>query len=212
MLLGAKENKSDCSALKDYFISQPAINITSCTSSAIEFVASGYLDLYDKDYVENMLSNKNSYIFSIDCSFNKSDIKEILKAIFVDEKYKIRTQAQFILQSDPLRIKAIRGAINGDRNVVVPNPHLDGHGCMGGNDVLVATAIKNRDVQTMLDIAVSSTHNINFADSIVVTTFIRYLASHQNTSFLQDEDGVCVTVSQLLEAERKAERCRAELN
>ena len=112
------------SEVMEYFLGNKRLYLEEVYDTDVTFSVKGYLAYYDRDAVERVLKNKNSYVF-IDRSGNEytaiapARMVKLLKAVFLDEKLKLRICAAFRLSA--------RNGVTALTNHAFPTPEFSGY-------------------------------------------------------------------------------------
>jgi hypothetical protein len=121
-------------------------------------------------------------------------MKALYKAIFGDTpQYKLRICAAYTAD-----IKTGLKALDHydfppESANYLPNPHIQNHGCIGNYAVKFQEYMKRHDYLGAIDQAVVSARNLNFHDSIVISTFVSQLSHNSSVKCLEKTDGTLLT-------------------
>lgn len=183
-------NGSENSEIMDYFLCNKNLFLNSVNGNNIDFNIVGYLEYFDQDYAETVISNKNSclyYAHDID-----NDIAErIYRAIFIDEVLRVKFCASFTFQiNGNIRANDSRDYSGKDYKECMPNPHLDLYRCLGGAELVINELLLKRDYIGAIEQCVAATKNLNLSDSIVVEQFARILFYGRNNGGTRNN--VCI--------------------
>lgn len=141
---------------------------------SVDYMISSTLDYYDADELKRIFDRENSYIHSREDA--QGDFgRKMLKALFLDEKAKLRTQCTFTLTNyeglEPYtyEVQPPYAATH------FPHPHLVYYGCLGGNREYIIKFLKDGNWDLAIEQTIAASQNINFGDSTVVTRFMNEL-------------------------------------
>lgn len=186
--------KDEDSEILQFFLRNEKIDLISVNDQELRFICTGYLNDFDEDTAEGTINNRNSVLYGNRRILNKDDLYRFYKAVFLDQTIKIRTCAAYKMM--------LHGSLNGLRgysfpdsyNKCFPNPHIQGHGCVGGYGVDAGKAISKQDYLTALNICCMSVCNLNFRDGVVLGTFVNNLFSENgwNRRCVELPDGTVV--------------------
>ena len=183
-----RENGTDKTILE--YVNNADIHIVPSENDDLRFWVSGVIETWDQDAFEAILDNPYSYM-----SLYNRNTAELLKAIFIDEKFKIRTCAAYYLKE---------GYAVGIRNFefpdddCLPNTHINRYSCMGAFESLVAEAMAKGDILSAMEYCVQSAYSLNVNDSVVMKGFIDELEKTKKPC-LMDNNGVVYTPLEALE-------------
>jgi hypothetical protein len=172
----------DKSELVDYFVCNKNIQFININQNhKLHFAASGYLSYWDKDLASRTISNKDSFVYQLydddDDDFLLNDpveLEKLLKAIFIDESLKLRICASFTIDlRDGVSPVSYTSSLKKIFPDCMPNPHIDRYNCMGNYIVSANELIMENDHIGVIELCISSTCSLNWADSTVMETFIK---------------------------------------
>lgn len=199
-ILSALENATgeERHELMDYFLSNPKLYVKEVQNHCISYFVGGYCDNWDPDNFESCFNNKQSVIFTAFSDNrgglieSKDDYELLLKAIFVDEKIKIKMVSAWKCGYG-CGIRPISDATYPAQfEDYLPNPHLHHYGCMGSFERDLNKAANEHNYVMAVDITSYENGNINWVDSIVVPEFMRDLITTRKKCF-ELPDGASVT-------------------
>lgn len=189
-------NSNNNSELMQYFICNKYLNIISCSNNTFNYISTGYLEYYDIDLFERCLKNKNSYFYTDMPSQYSSDlIEKLLSSLFGDNrklKIKVCAEFEFCLYGT---IRPIQNSkYLSDFSNHLAHPHLNKYACLGSNSIYINEFMRDKKYIEAIEQTVASIKNINFADTVVSSAFIRELFN-SNKKFLELPDGNSVSSS-----------------
>lgn len=184
--------------LCEYFDSRKQIGVHSVNAmsgggKSLQYYIVETLDYYDKDEFIEQYKNTSS-TFNLNAT---PEIKEIFKAIFIEQKGKFRVDCVFKLDNLS-SLTVVRGARpNGTSYKNLPHPHLVNYGCLGANQTPINKFMLNGDWELALDQTIAAAKNINFGDSTVLRSFIEDIESkYTGCRCIITEDGKEMTPEQ----------------
>lgn len=161
----------------DFFKNHKSIDISRIykSGSAIDFNTIDYfvsdtIEYYDQSAFERMYNNDYSCIGEA-----SPQIRQILFAIFMENKGAIRVEAGFRL-TDLTKIEALKHARSGDTSHThLAHPHITHFACLGGNEQHIRSGLLKGDWDLALEQTIAATKNLNFGDATVIEYFINDL-------------------------------------
>ena len=193
-------NSSEDSEIMEYFLCNDRLVLINVTDTSILFGVKTYIEYFNEDMVESVLSNKNSYIYAPDgrrCNryIPEESMEKLIKAIFIDQTLKIKVCAAY--QFDLNGSVAARQNFNFDHNFhdCMPNPHIDGYHCLGNYQRTINELLAKRDYITAIEQCIASAKSLNFGDSPVMNLFFKAiykLGSNYNNKCIELPDGSVV--------------------
>ena len=191
----------ESSELMEYFIANRKLRLASVDGTQVQFYVNGYLEFFDSDMAESMISNRHGYVYrngEYDTDKGR-DMKALMNEIFVSDtpRMKIRTCAAYRLD--------IHGGVDGlsdyrfdvsDRDRL-PNPHINRYSCLGNYVRVIRTRLSERDYIGAIEQCVASCASLNFGDSTVMEHFMRSMWESMNGNgrkFIELQDGSVLSV------------------
>lgn len=172
--LEAKIASGSGGELGEYFMSNKSLKFLGVEDGNIKFAAVGNMTYWDEDMAGRVIDNLSSSLYdgvSSRSSFEKEDLREFYKAIFIDQTIKWRTCAVFTLRPGRSVDRPHPYSFGHEFDTYMPNTHIDRYGCIGTNDGIIDDAIVNHDYIAAVEQCVASAMSFNFADSTVSRTF-----------------------------------------
>jgi len=181
------------SELAEYFMCNKNLTITRVVGTKIEFVAHGYVDIYDIEAFETYVGNHRGYFYSgLSNAVSPAQMEKLYTAIFSECKYKLRICAAYTADMRT-GLRAFRDYVfPHESRTYFPNPHIQGFGCIGSYGGLFQESMQKRDYVGAIDQAVVSARNINFYDSAVIAAFARDF-SRTTIKCLERPDGTLLS-------------------
>lgn len=181
--------------LLEFFDQHKSLSLISVDGDTIKFGITELLEYYDEDEFITAYENKRSYIHSYD-----SDIIKLVYAICADHKGTFVTNAVFTLESMRY-VNMVSGTMSTEE--ALPHPHIYFHGCGGGNDQYYSKFADRGEWQLAIEQAIGATKNLNFGDTTVVGSMLRWLNSHRDEKCVQTPDGKLLSVNEFLQVINK---------
>lgn len=189
------------SELMGYLIRNSRISVHSVDNNYLTVVAKDCFEYYDEDMVERVLENSYSDVYgwvSDESDIDTSEMVELLRAVFLDKKLKIRTSAAYRLE--------IGGGVTGlghfDDGVMfkdsIPNPHIHYYECLGDYVRTFNQLMAGNDYIGAVDQCLASVRSLNWGDSCVMEKFFRDMYSNE-FSCVELPDGTTVYPSDAIE-------------
>lgn len=165
----------------NYFLANKNMVLVKCNSSSLEFYSYGWLDNFDpekakatfgRDHMSSWLENNEEY------GISKEDAKRLYKAIFLEDKVKIRLWSHFKLSLRGRDGESFIQVIGGtdcppEIQNALPNPHHCYNSCIGDHRSFINQAMRRRDIVGALAQCLEATKGVN----IMEAASYRYLAS-----------------------------------
>lgn len=141
-------------------------------SQNIDEIVTGPMTFYEQDELEILLSNSFSNYVNVEF------IKQFLKDIFIDKKYKLYCGVHtfFPLNRNNARLELEResGSFYKSHNLF-PNPHLQFYNCTGDYKPKLVQAIMDTDILMYNNILLASIKTYNFRDATVFSQLCHML-------------------------------------
>lgn len=174
-LSGTKE--SDCDELIDVLDSHKNLTVEEVSYGDIYYRVVDTLEFYNTESINTTLS------------FMSDEIR----GIFIDKLGLIRVKAVFELSS----VKTVSPVSHNSPFAVhyqsfedaMPNPHIYGYGCSGGNDYYYEEYAQSGDYDLAIDQSIAATKNINLKDTTVARYMFGWMFSNQDTKCIYIPDG-----------------------
>lgn len=172
--------------LTEFFTHNKALHIIKAEKGIVEYVATGYLNSYDPEFLDSCLNNSKSYFHDnyAGAIISANDTIKLIKAVFnPNPMCKIKVYAAFELRLggslEPIKNYEFPLWLN----TYMPHPHLDAMACLGGNSQYINEAMSKQDYIIAISQTMAATRNIYFGDNSAV----KHLLSR-----LRTEDPVCI--------------------
>lgn len=159
----------------EYFLSNRNLSLISCDGTEVKIVARGYMMFFDEENARCVIDNDNGIMYrpegdSLDHIIPTSDMKALLRSVFIDRKIKIRVCAYYCLT--PGGVMTSSGFSYGDEFMdCTPNPHIDRYSCIGGYEEAINTLIMEGDYIGATEQCLASCQSLNFGDPYVMKEF-----------------------------------------
>lgn len=197
-LLYALENTEDKTKELRAFLESCGEKLTGLRfdSNRLYFAYRTELMYYEPELLQRYFDSTRS-----NCVTNASDaIKQLLKDIFINKKYKVMIESGAYIDLSNDRIAYIDPMNITHKPVIgIPNPHHRHYNCWGDNAPSITKALIDNDYIAAITIAFAAMSGINISDTAVLSKFIdsdiRY--TYKNTPFLKDtETGELISVAE----------------
>ena len=196
-LLASFINSSSANEVNDklieYVIHHKDITIEYVEGDSICLVVCGYIDSYDIEALEQYMVNYNGFLYTnLNPLITMSQMKTLYKAVFIEEKYKLRICAAYKANMK-LGLKAFREYRFSQEFVsYFANPHIHKYGCLGTFSGRFMECLFDKDYIGAFNQIVLSTRNLNFCDSSVMSYFAETF-SKTSKRCLESVNGVLLT-------------------
>lgn len=165
------------SEIMEYFLVNKNLVLENTRGNDITFSASTYIEYFDEDAAETLIENKHSFLYDVDrgSDIPKEDMRALLRAIFVDQRLKVKTCASYTI-TIPGNVHANGGHTFGHEfSTSMPNPHIQGYSCLGNYTRQITEFMKNGNYIGAIEQCVASAKSLSFHDSTVMELFMRIL-------------------------------------
>jgi hypothetical protein len=206
----AIKNHGDESELMSYFMCNKNLSIINVSGTGIEFVAHGYADIFDEEAFDKFVKNHNGYMYAkLSPRVSKPQMEKLYRAIFGGEnKYKLRICAAYNadMKSGLSAIKHY--TFPPESETYLENTHIQQFGCIGSYAARFQEFMRKKDYVGAISQAVIPARNLNFYDSVVISTFASQLSCTSKTC-IEKTDGTLITpYDAILELEGGVEQCQ----
>ena len=160
----------------EYFLVNKNLVLESTRGNDITFSVSTYLEYFDEDAAETMINKKDSYLYERGRSnIPVEDMRSLLKAIFIDQKLRIKTCASYTI-TIPGGVHANSGHTFGHEfSASMPNPHIQYYSCLGNYTRQIIEFMSNGNYIGAIEQCVASAKSLGFHDSTVMERFMGIL-------------------------------------
>lgn len=184
--------------LLDFFLATKSLQLVNVSGGKIEFVVTTTMDNFDPDAADSMVRNENSFFYysgGDHPGFDRSRMKRLLKAIFVDEVLKIRLCAAYTLNFASGEYAGRKGYAFA-RDIVIdhtPNQHIQGFRCLGQNERMIRDSMRQHDYVGAVSACIQSAKSVNVTESTTCKLMINRLFASDATKFIQMPDKTTMT-------------------
>lgn len=198
--------KSSCneSEISDYFICNKHLDPICVNSTKLGFIVSCYIENFDLEMYERISENFDGYMYDgytvTNPEFQDFKVrKKFMDAIFSDEPLlKVKTCAYYLID--------LVGSVSTVRDYayppmysdMLPNMHLQRHGCLGNQRPLIEEALRNGDNIGAIEQCVCSAKSINVGESATFPYMLRALFASDAKKYIELPDGTSCTPSEAL--------------
>lgn len=161
-------NSTGDGELANYFAHAPNLHLQDVKDDKIEFVVTGYLNIFDPDEAEHAIENESSYVYESHplCSTEGRSMQKLMREIFVSDepRLKVRVKSAYRLGMD-----GTAGGLKGynypeEYESYVANPHINRYACLGGYESLINQLLQNGEMMGAVSQCVASAQSIGFND------------------------------------------------
>lgn len=188
----AKMASDECEdELMNYFLSNQRLVLEEIRGSVMTFGVRTYLEFFDEDSLKILLNNRSSMVYSAASgSITGDDVRDLLTAIFIDGKLKIRTCAAYWLDLTGGFDAKGHYSYGSEYNGYLPNPHIDEYNCIGNYSEVMSRCMEHHDYVMTVEQCIASAKSLNFNDSPVMTRFMGKMYNYNgSTGFIEAPDG-----------------------
>ena len=207
ILEGSEDNE-----IMDYFIHNRSLSLKNVDDNYMEFVVRGTLDTWSSDNAEAVINNERSFVYYDGyrdyqrSKVNRTDMKKLMTAIFVDEILKVRVCAAFRFVLG-IRVEPLNAyTYPNDCITYLPNPHIDRYGCMGDYLRIINESVKDNDYMLSLEQTSQSARSLNFGDSTVMREFMDRMYG-TDRRFIETPDGQILSPADAVRWIKATEAC-----
>lgn len=200
------KNDGENSEIMEYFLCNNKLVLISASGSELKFACKDYLTYYDDEMAKKMIDNSHSYIYEPDddideWGIDRDDMKELMYAIFVDQKLRIKMCAAYsLVLNDGVR-PISRWDYGSEFADCIPNTHIDRYACLGNYRTVMNELLLNNDYIGAIEQCVASCKSLNFGDSVVMCEFMKalYGEGDVNNRCIELPDGRTVEPKEAIE-------------
>lgn len=194
------------SEIMEYVLCNGKIELIEVGGTHMRFIVKDYLSYFDKEMVERILNNDDSFVYytshgNVRSGIEPERMEKLLKAIFVEESLRIRFCAGYQLSLNS-NVAPLRRWIYGyGYSTYMPNPHIDEYGCMGNYATTINQLLQNHDYIGAIEQCIASCKSLNWGDSTVMSLFMdsMYGSGNANNRCIELPDGSVVNPTEAIE-------------
>ena len=172
------------SPMADFFINSNNIELVDINGSTIDFIAKGYMSLFDEDEAESCIDNEDSFVYVDDdyCElrddgWGDDEREALMRAIFVYRTVKLLTCAAYRF-ADSTRVSGISDYNFGSGyEDYYPNPHIYHYSCLGDYSSYIAERLRDGDYIGAINQAQASAISLSWHDGAVMSKFFNDIYS-----------------------------------
>ena len=202
-----KIEETNDSEIMEYFLCNKTLHLVNVTDTRLEFISEAYLDNYDPEMFDRIVSNERSVFYRNDRGdryndkFSDEDIKLLLSAIWGDEaSLKIKVCAAYKVDLGEKWAEGISGYhFPTSFENHLPNQHIQRHSCLGNNGMYIQKCLGDNDYILAIEQCVASARNFNMADGVVAEEFMQNLFAPSAKKIIELPDGTSCTPIRALE-------------
>ena len=201
-------NDTEDSEIMDYFLCNKCINLESVNDEEMRFVTRTYLEFFDEDMAQRVISNEHSYIYEPNgrrCNnyILAEDMKKLMTAIFIDQTMRIKFCAAYKLRLAGHAEGLSSFGYSDEYIDCMPNTHIDRFACLGSYERHINEALREHNYIGAIEQCISSSKSLNFGDSMVMKVFISRFygleSGYSDRKFIELPDGTSVTPKEAVE-------------
>lgn len=183
------------SEVMDYFVANKRLVLENVVGTELRFGVKDYLEYFDPEAAKTYIRNKSSFFYTnkpMGYALSNSDIEELLKLLFVDQKLRIRFCAFYNIDLRGSVSAISHHTFSAEYDNFMPNPHIQSFHCLGGYDREIRKCLGKGDVVGGIEQCIASAKSLNFHDSPVMREFMGYFYSTRTKPFIELPDGTMV--------------------
>lgn len=173
---------------------QMKMNICKTDNHNYDISCLTHLTNYDMDIAETrIIGREEKYFFSEETKI----LRSLMKAIFIDRKYKVRIFQQYGWNS-------VMGSITGNSEMIskeksaIANPHISHYDCFGaGRKELLADLLLHNDWEGFFAEIQAVTSCISFTDASA-RDFLEDILDNREEKFIEDKEGNIWTPNEIM--------------
>lgn len=199
---GVIAGKGNDDEFLDYFSHNKSLVLDNVSGSSICFMVKTKANYYDKDELERLFQNPNSYLFAF-----SQDILMLVKAIFIEEVLHLNLCTLFRIVVGSSAEALLNAEFPRRFSNYLPNPHLNIYGCLGGYELIISDLLVTGDDIGVIETCVAASGSLTWGDSICMRAMLTEF-SITNRTCIELPDGSMKTpmnaIDWLKEQEEKA--------
>jgi hypothetical protein len=192
----AMDSENAESEMMDYFCCNKSLHLISVEDSRINFFAATNLEYWDKDAAESIIKNRRSFMYN--SVGNKDDMEKFYRAVFIDEKLKIRFCAAYYLEFGGGANALSHFSFPASADTYMPNPHINDYTCVGNYARIFTELMREGKYIETVGQCIASCQSLNFGDSTVMSKFVEHIRNG-NRKFVELPDGNIVSVNEAID-------------
>lgn len=196
--------------LMEYFVANKELIPNG--NGDLGFVVNTYLEYFDVDMADRMLSNRHSYMYEDAANApgvmrnNRDAIEKFWRAIFSDEpKLKLKICSNYNFTRGYVNVVSYFTYPEESYNHI-PNPHINRFACLGAYKTYIQQALDSNDIITAIQQCIASARSVNIGEFVSITELIRCVYDSR-AKCIELPNGTCVTPEEayiyLVEEENK---------
>lgn len=194
--------RADDNMFWDYFTKHKQLEFVKVSTNNgyknLIFCIRETLEYFDTGELKRMLDNQNSFLYE----YANDETLTVLRAIFVEEKAKVRVRSCFKLTGTS-SLQSYRSGTSLDYySDSLKHPHLGEFDCLGANETYINQAMMKGDWEIAIEQCIAASKNIAFGDEPVMEKFIKHLNPNNASDkrCIVTNDGKDLTVREFYEA------------
>lgn len=194
------------SEMMQFFVCNKGLHLVSANFDNFEFIVTTEISNYDPDMFDKLIRNHNSAFYRDyrdartkygNEEMSDDRIERLMKAIFAEERLKLRVCAAYRLNFNTARAYGLKNynfenTFPGYKDFT-PNQHIQYYACLGNNEAHIRKALQNRDYVGAIVACMSSAKNMNMFESNTITWFMQQVLSPNAGRFIEMPDGSILT-------------------
>lgn len=168
---------SEDSEIMEYFLCNSNLELLNVYDETMIFGVKTYIEYFDEDMAASAIRNKQSYLYTPGGDTSRripeESIEKLMNAIFIDQTLKIKICAAYEFDLNGAVTAKQYHDFDNNFDHCMPNPHIDGYGCLGNYHRAINELLEKRDYITAIEQCIASAKSLNFGDSPVMGLFSR---------------------------------------
>lgn len=194
-----ERSAEDQGQLAQMFVDLKPLHLVHAGSNYIKFDVDTTIDYFDEDLVRKIIDRESSSLYGGSNSPPDEDIKRFMTAVFIDQEISIRTYATFKID---VMSKTVGTRVSPNNPKFInhlPQPHIEGYGCLGSAEVEIVKSLGNGNVMGAIQQCLAATKNLNFGDATVTFSFAsRIWGMYEDRKMVVLPDGSFVTTREAI--------------
>ena len=194
------ENDSGESEVMHFFLNNDSLYLEEVNGTRIEFVVKDYIEFFDPEMAETMISKDGSYVYRAG-GFNHDDVQKLMTAIFVDMRLRIKTCAAYMLDVGSMMYRGTQNYCFDSRfDDAMPNFHIQRYSCLGNYNKPIKEFLSRNDIAGAISQCIASCKSLAFGDYTVMEDFMKCICTGRggNNRCIELPDGNVVTPRQAI--------------
>lgn len=193
------ERDQNKNGLMELFLSNPDFELDKVEDNLLWCTYKGYIMYWDETEFESCTKFKDSVIYNGRVG-TWEDKNRLIRAIFDERRFRIRTCAKWYFDRNNLCMQSRSGSDYSSTilETHMPNPHIGHYSCTYESNEEILNLLSEGNFDMALYQAAFASQQLTFSDSTIISCFAEDLFAEDAKSFIELEDGTCVTPRQAM--------------